>query len=90
MTLRITIEIVPHGDERYKRTLRVVNVSNTGRTRDEKVPTDWRHYDYVVKIDGGRKAGCIHCHNSDDGATELARRALALVVKLDREQGSVL
>ncbi len=89
MTLRITIEIVPCGDERYKRTLREINVSNIGPTRDEKVPSDLENCDYAVKT-GGATAGCIHCHNRDDGATELARRALGLVVELDREQGSVL
>ncbi len=88
MTLRITIEIVPHGDERHKRTLRTVNVSNVGASYpDSKILVGICNYS--VK-ENGEEVGMIPFHHRKSKATVLALRALDLLVELDREQGSVL
>lgn len=35
MTLRVTLEIVPYGDENHKRSISRLNISNVGVVRDE-------------------------------------------------------
>lgn len=46
MTLRVTVEIVPHGIEEQKRTIGVLNISNIGQ---EEVPERWR--EAVARLD---------------------------------------
>ncbi len=98
MILRVTLEIVPHGEECHKHVIRTIDISNLGPTWDvNKVPADGTsrapaptsHCSYVVKT-GGAVVGFIHCYRREDGPTELARRALALATELDRRDPSVL
>ena len=75
MTLRITLEIVPHGNEYLKYPIEVINISNLGQLGDTN--TDW--YGYVVEHnqykeydDKTPRLG----HRRNDGAIILARKAL--------------
>lgn len=69
MTLRVTVEIVPHGDESRKRTLNVLNIHNTG-TKTWAGATR-----YVVDMDGWRLDRNF-LHDREDGALVLVRRVL--------------
>ena len=42
MTLRVTISIVPHGDESKEKIIEVINISNLGTT-------DFKNYEYAVE-----------------------------------------
>lgn len=76
MTLRITLEIVPLGEEKDKRTIRTIDVSNIGRY-------DNRLHSYSIKVDGELINSTIR-HNRDNGAERLAEKALALVSASDK------
>jgi hypothetical protein len=72
MTLRITIEIVPFGEEDKKRTIGVANISNVDGDRI-------CNYEYAFKGDIGVASGHIFNHDRDDGAIELSQRVLTSV-----------
>lgn len=64
MTLRVTVEIVPFGDESKKRVLDVMNISNI--TFDRRWENEYGNVaDYVVRG-----------HRREAGFWELVRKAL--------------
>jgi hypothetical protein len=72
MTLRITIEIVPFGEEDKKRTLGVANISNVDGDRI-------CNYEYVFTGNFGEASGHIFNHDRNDGAIELIQRVFTSV-----------
>ena len=78
MTLRVTLEIVPHGDESLKRIIGVLNISNQGTidlTCDRGIVCE-----YSVKADGivdavGKRGGYFN-HNRADGALVCVYKAI--------------
>lgn len=79
MTLRITIELVPYGDESKKRTLDVVDVSNVATLGDgisEYVGRRQQHIDTLVSHSRIR----VGKHRRSEGYWELIRR-VALVLR---------
>jgi hypothetical protein len=67
MTLRVTIEVVPHGDESRKHSIHVLNIHNTG-TKTWAGATR-----YAVDLDGWR-LDRMFLHDREDGALVLIRR----------------
>lgn len=67
MTLRVTFEIVPFGDESLKRQIDVLEISNIGTTGEY---CDYRIHGTDLGVTG-------HCR--EDGARELVRRALEVL-----------
>ena len=67
MTLRCTIEIVPHGVEASKHKIYIIDMHNI---------TPYQECcDYAVDLDGIR-VGIIKNHNRKDGAIELVNSTL--------------
>lgn len=71
MTLRITLEIVPFGNEDAKRTIHTINVSNMGKYSASE-HTDG--YLYSVKLDGELIMENLY-HSRSHGALKLAEMA---------------
>lgn len=77
--LRVTIDVVPLGDEtqtRRLRTLKIVNENHEG-------PDDWYHYSVVELDHEGQKRGGARCigrrmfvHRRSDGVEVCVRKAL--------------
>lgn len=76
--LRVTIEIVPWGEESRKRLIETVTIARTTAWDD---PEDYtvKHYDATGKILATAK---VEAHGRKDGARELVRRALNVLVGL--------
>ena len=73
MTLRVTVEIVPFGEEKEKRTIGVANISNIGGK-------DVCNYVYNYKDnDGTVVEGTIYNHDRSDGALELIHRVITSI-----------
>lgn len=74
--MRVTVEIVPFGNEDDKHTVRVVNIANT-----EVAPFGFRGYRYWtlgpedVMTNDREPTGWVF-HQRSDGAVELARKVL--------------
>lgn len=62
--MRITIEIVPFGEEIDKRTIHTIVVGNMGKVGDPDV------YQYSIKLDGA-DCGTVH-HRRSLGAVNLS------------------
>lgn len=78
MTLRVTIEIIPFGDESNKRTLHVVNISNTGKVERPGMK-GLGLYNYIVReIDeNGKNLEPYTCiHQRSQGFWDLIYRAV--------------
>lgn len=71
MTLRVTFEIVPFGEEINKRTIHTLNIHNIGPTRSE----DPDQYEYSFDIDGEPSHETV-LHFRSEGALELTRKVL--------------
>lgn len=72
MTLRITLEIVPFGEEENKRIIEVINISNSGMT-------DFDTYQYRIednRYKQFREDDVWVEHIRSDGALKLASLAL--------------
>lgn len=77
MTLRVTLEIVPFGNEANKRTIYQFDVSNTGTSTKSGKTRYHAHQLIPAPADGGwvgfhRKM----LHRREDGAVSLARKLL--------------
>lgn len=70
--LRVTVELVPFGDESRKKTIGIMNIANDGRGSSEV-----GHYDVRLEDDRDveRNARVLHYQRSR-GAWSLVRRAL--------------
>lgn len=92
MTLRATIEIIPFGDEKDKRELYRLDISNLGQIRDEgfgnqicryKVFLFGRVLDYFNPKPGEEweiiDIAFIEEHNRRDGAVALVEKACQLM-----------
>lgn len=85
MTLRVTLEIVPFGDEDRKYKIGQLDIFNKGRV-------DMHHYQYgIIQLDpkantgGMYKIDIIHCR--EDGAWELVQKVLQCAVNnYDRQE----
>lgn len=75
MTLRVTLEIVPFGEEANKRTLHTIDVSNIGTIG--YAPYNGQHCEYSVTVDGQCLSETL-THFRDRGAMSLAIDALDL------------
>lgn len=74
MTLRVTLEIVPYGNEDQKYTIETVNISNLGAT-------DLGVYQYGIeynKYKTGEYDAVVE-HTRKDGATKLVELAMGAV-----------
>lgn len=71
MTLRVTFEIVPHGEENLKHRIHTLNIHNIGPTASE----DPDQYEYSFEIDGEASAATV-LHFRSEGALELTRKVL--------------
>ena len=74
MTLRVTVEMVPHGFEGAKRTLAVLEASNLSRSGDLS--------DYLIETQnetGASDRFAVEGHDTSDGWLPLLRRALDLL-----------
>ena len=69
MPLRVTVELVPFGNDAAAREVQTVEVTNVDR-----LPNGTGHR-YSVAASGGRRA--VVDHHSRDGAEALAAKALA-------------
>jgi hypothetical protein len=78
MTLRLTLEIVPFGDEDKKRTIEVVNISNLGWA-DEGA--DYKYLIEHNKYKARDPESPTVSHLRADGAMVLARKALEVLTK---------
>lgn len=70
--LRVTIELVPFGDEQRKKTIGTVELWNTGG------PEDDAHYEFDVKSEDGSCHGNVFHHRRADGAFALLARAFRI------------
>lgn len=73
MTLRVTLEIIPHGVEDEKRTIEVINISNWGQI-------DFDSHSYRIEDNDYKKFKAEDqwvTHNRSKGALLLASKALA-------------
>lgn len=81
MTLRVTLEIVPFGEEQHKRTIDVFNISNIGKAFDPN------YHIYVVERNE-YKTGSHDLlkvfHKREDGSLVLVKKVLEAV--LDTEE----
>ena len=74
MTLRVTVELVPHGIEGAKRTLAVMELSNRSPLGES--------LNYLIETqneNGASDRFTVRGHNKDDGWLPLLRRALDLL-----------
>jgi hypothetical protein len=71
MTLRVTFEIVPHGDEREAYPIHTLNIHNMGNTNSE----DPDQYEYSFDCDGEASTETV-IHFRSEGALELTRKVL--------------
>jgi hypothetical protein len=67
--LRLTLEVVPHGNESRARTIGVIEIVNTG---DHPGRPEYGNYRGTM---GDREVEVTH-HRRDDGAWKLVRRVL--------------
>lgn len=76
MTLRVTLEIVPFGNEDEKRTIETVNISNIGFDLDSC------KYMYYVEHNEYKefKSKIVVYHDRNQGALVLAQKAIAAVL----------
>jgi hypothetical protein len=82
MTLRVTLEIVPFGNEDEKRVIEEVNISNLGAT-------DLGVYQYGIEHNKykTRKYDAVVEHHRQDGAIKLVSLAMeALIGKAERSK----
>jgi len=92
MTLRVTIEIVPFGDEDNKRTLEVIDISN--ETYDRTPENDYGQIcDYeFISVDDKTWVpvrGTITHHKRSDGYRQLVKRTIqALMDKAVHDKGT--
>ena len=85
MTLRITIEIVPYGDEAHKRVIHQFEVSNMG----SKTPGGQTRYaGKWLNTEPWNPEGFKLLHRRELGALRLARKALQLHEAFDGYEGS--
>ncbi len=71
MSLRMTLEIVPFGDESMKRTISTMTIS---RKQVSANPCD-----YTVRVAEPKHEFTVLQHQYEDGAWELVRRALEIL-----------
>lgn len=85
MTLRVTIEIVPYGNEDQKYEIYRMNIVNNGLIRDEGFGHQICKYEYSLLkplppiLGGGfdvETQGTIKEHDRRDGAIDLIRKVL--------------
>lgn len=81
MTLRVTLEIVPFGDEDKKYKIRQLDIFNIGKI-------DRGYYEYgVIEIDPEKNTGGLYqetvYHVRDQGALGLVQRVLDQIVLPD-------
>jgi len=92
MTLRVTIETVPYGDETLKETIFHLDINNTGDVRDMGFGNVvcsydvllYQHYNETMQSRGMPKFELedelkLPEHNRRDGALSLVYKALALM-----------
>jgi hypothetical protein len=82
MTLRVTLEIVPFGDETKKRTIRQLDIFNMGQ-----VPGS-NNYEYgVIDIDPEKNTGGLYqetvYHLRDHGASALVSKVLRYLIQFN-------
>lgn len=82
MTLRVTIEIVPWGDEGRKRTIRQFDISNMSAFGSHSQVDD-----YKVKVDL-EDAFIIKDHDRRDGAEVLVARVLDTYNYYNRQENN--
>lgn len=75
MTLRVTLEIVPFGEEANKRTIHVVDISNMGK-RSKSTYTDICNYKVV--LDGVELPGLLP-HSRAAGAFQLVKLVMQAI-----------
>lgn len=83
MTLRVTLEIVPHGDESQKYVIRQLDIFNNGYVEGTGVAGGV--YDYgVIEINPEANSGGLYkdsvYHIRDNGPWELVETVLAELV----------
>lgn len=87
MTLRVTLEIVPFGDEEKKRTIHIIDICNEG----SKTDLGRTRYRAVAKPEPFRLANNLPifklAHYREDGAIKLARKALQRAERLFPHMG---
>lgn len=77
MTLRITLEIVPFGNEANKRTIYQFDISNTGTsTKSGKTRYEAQQLIPTPEDGGWVGFGCKLLHRREDGAIKLAGKLL--------------
>lgn len=84
MTLRVTLEIVPLGDEANKRTIHTIDISNIAHLANFP---EGALCCYRIKTDGVNQPAVVY-HYREAGAIKLAADALERVVswlKADKE-----
>lgn len=93
MTLRATIEIIPHGNEEFKDVICRLDISNIGLVRSEGFGHDyckysvklWKHNNPMIRDLLKEKEwslsaeGEIAEHDRRDGCVELVRKAAFLM-----------
>ena len=75
MTLRVTLEIIPFGDEERARTIKTVNISNVTFKEGARDNV----HNYVVEVDSYKNYNdetLRISHNRSDGAETLVKKAL--------------
>lgn len=76
MTLRVTLEIVPYGNEALKREIEVINISNEGAVNLSECIYAIEHNDY--KNASGKTPRVKHTR--EEGALVLVKKALEKLV----------
>lgn len=87
MTLRVTLEIVPFGDEDNKREIATINISNVGEVENLGFGHSICNYNYhcsvpMAETREDRGTGTIYNHDRRDGALELVQRVLTSIESL--------
>lgn len=81
MPLRVTIDLIPHGDERQRQTLEQITI-----TQEMAYDTDPDGYrGYQIVFDDGDRMQFV-THRRGDGAARLAELALQLIDESRREE----
>lgn len=78
MTLRVTLEIIPFGDEDKARVIEVINISNEGLSVNEKLAEEG-YYHYIIEHNEYKKytdQNLRITHKRADGGIRLAGSAL--------------
>lgn len=73
--IRVTVELIPQGDERAKRTIRTMTISKTEETIDA-----------VYLADTGKRRATVRGHKYRSGPWALVFRAIQ-ALSLDMESG---